>query len=108
MNEDVGFEFEKKDVIFWICIIGAVICLILDIFHSSYYGELSLAFIVGCLLYLYGKIGEISGKIALLPTSKDLQEIYRKIGEMDGRLKLLPTGEDVRRILREELEKKSK
>lgn len=72
------FKFEKKDVIFWICIIGAIICLILDIFHSSYYGEISLAFIVGCLLYLYGKIGEISGKIALLPTSEDVRRIIRE------------------------------
>ena len=34
MEERVKFKFEKKDVIFWICIMGAIICLILDIFHE--------------------------------------------------------------------------
>ena len=77
----------RRDIIFWICIIGAVTCLILEFFHNSPYGELSLAFLVGGLLYLY----------------RAIFDLYGAIGEIRGRLTSLPTSEEVRRIIKEEL-----
>jgi len=85
MEEGMKFKFEKKDVIFWICIIGAITSLILNQFYgnSPPFEEVAFAFVVGSLLYLYAAVADIKVKI----------------GEMKGKLELMPTSEDVRGII---------
>jgi hypothetical protein len=97
MEEGMRFKFERKDVIFWICIVGIITSLILKQFYSPPFEDIAFAFVAGALVYLYTKIVDIQAIIG---------DIKGDIGEIRGKLELLPTSEEVRRIIREELKRR--
>ncbi|GEM_PF-5631931 len=92
----MGLKFERKDVIFWICIAGIITSLILKQFYSPPFEDIAFAFVAGALIYLYTKIVDIHAIIG---------DMKGDIGEIKGKIELLPTSENVRRIIREELER---
>ncbi|MDI6811493.1 MAG: hypothetical protein QMD80_07490 [archaeon] len=96
-------KFEKKDVIFWICIIGAITSLILKQFYSPPFEDVAFAFIIGSLLYFYAKMAGVYVKIADVYAT--IGDMKGAIGEIKGKIELLPTSENVRGIIREELER---
>jgi hypothetical protein len=62
--------------------VGAIISAIMRRFFSSPLDDAILAFILGLIFYLYGRVSRIEGKIELLPTSEEVRKIVREeLGE---------------------------